>query len=234
MPGKLYLIPAPIADTAARPIIPAATQQVVNELTYFLAENVRTARRYIAALLPGCEVEKLRFETLHPHTASEKMEELLRPVFQGQSAGVLSESGCPGVADPGAEVVAFAHAKGVEVVPLVGPSSIVMALMGSGLNGQKFCFNGYLPVKQPALARAIKELERESAASKCTQICIETPYRNNRLFGLLLQHLLPSTRLCVALDLTGSRQQIMTRTVAGWKKQQLTWPKLPAIFLFQA
>ncbi len=234
MPGKLYLIPLPIADDTATQVIPTATVKVLAQLDYFLAENVRTARRYIAALNTVKSIENLRFETLTQETPPEKVKALLAPVIQGGTAGILSESGCPGVADPGSAAVACAHSCGVEVIPLVGPSSVIMALMSSGLNGQLFCFHGYLPVKHQAAVRTLRKLEKESAEKNCTQICIETPYRNNRLFQLLIKYLLPTTRLCVALDITGADQQIVMQTVEIWRKQTVTWPKLPAVFLFQA
>lgn len=147
---------------------------------------------------------------------------------------VLSESGCPGIADPGAIAVKFAHANNIKVVPMVGPSSILLALMGSGLNGQQFAFHGYLPVKEKELSDKIATLEKESLAKKQTQIFIETPYRNNQLFSKLLKHLSPSTFLCVGLDLTGSNESIMTKAVSDWKSDPVSFPKSPAVFLFLA
>lgn len=234
MPGKVYLIPAPIAEGSAVAVIPAGTLQAIASLNYFLAENARTARRYIAALKIFPSVQSLQFETLDKDTPANRLQELFQPVFRGASVGIISESGCPGVADPGAMAVAYAHEHGIEVVPLTGPSSIILALMASGLNGQCFCFHGYLPIKENEAARRIKQLEKESAQGKQTQIFIETPYRNNRLLNLLLRHLSPSTRLCVALDISGKNERIITRRVGQWKKEKITCARLPAVFLFQA
>lgn len=234
MPGKLYLIPVPIAEGTAEQVIPPATLHALAQLDYFLAENIRTARRFISSLKVRADIQKLRFEKLNQDTPPEKLRELMAPVLQGVPAGVLSESGCPGVADPGHAAVAYAHAHGVEVIPLPGPSSIIMALMGSGLNGQAFCFNGYLPVKHEQLVYTIRRLEQESATKKCTQILIETPYRNQRLFHILLRYLSPATRLCVAYDITGGHQQITTLTVSRWRSRKVSFNKLPAVFLFQA
>ncbi len=234
MPGKVYLIPAPIAEGSATAVIPEGTLKAIASLNYFMAENARTARRYIAALKIFPSVEALQFETLDKDTPATRLQELFQPLFQGVSAGIISESGCPGVADPGAMAVAYAHEKGIEVVPLTGPSSIILALMASGLNGQSFCFHGYLPVKENEAVRRIKELERESVQKKRTQIFIETPYRNNRLFNLLLRHLSSPTRLCVALDISGENEKIVTRRIDHWKKEKMNWPRLPAVFLFQA
>lgn len=232
MPGKVYLIPAPIAEDTS--VIPEGTRKVIASLDYFLVEHVRTARRYLAGLKIFASVEALKFETLNKDTSVAQLQELFQPVFQGVSAGIISESGCPGVADPGAAAVTFAHDNGIEVVPLTGPSSIILALMASGLNGQSFCFHGYLPVKEKEAARRISALEKESALKKCAQIFIETPYRNNRLFNLLLRNLSASTRLCVALDISGKNERIVTRSIGNWKKARITWPRLPAVFLFQA
>lgn len=234
MRGKVYLIPAPIAEGTASAVIPEGTRQVVASLNYFLAENVRTARRYIAALKIFSSVETLHFETLDKDTPASRLQELFEPVLQGISVGIISESGCPGVADPGAMAVAYAHHNEIEVVPLTGPSSIILALMASGLNGQSFCFHGYLPVNEKEAVRKIKELEKESLRNGNTHIFIETPYRNNRLFTMLLRHLLPSTRLCVAMGISGAEQKIITHDIARWKKERTSWPKLPAVFLFQA
>lgn len=234
MPGKVYLIPSPIAaDTAAR-VIPEGTRQAIAALNYFLAEDIRTARRYIAGLKIFSSVEGLKFETLNKDTTATRLQEFFKPVIEGVSVGIMSESGCPGVADPGSMAVAYAHAKGIEVIPLTGPSSIVLALMGSGLNGQSFCFHGYLPIKESEAIGKIRELERESGKRKCTQIFIETPYRNNRLYNLLLRNLSPSTRLCVAWDITGKDENIRTRSVAEWRKVNVALPRLPAVFLFQS
>lgn len=232
--GRLYLIPAPIADGTANHVIPLSVTSVLPSLTHFLAEEVRTARRYLSALRVFPSIEALHFQQLNKDTQEHELPDLMKPLFEGHSMGILSESGCPGIADPGALAVAYAHRHQIEVVPLVGPSSIVLALMASGLNGQAFSFQGYLPIDSKEAAERIKELERESRNRNQTQIFIETPYRNNALFEHLVKTLQPSTRLTIAMDLTGDQQRITTQTVQQWRKEVANWPKIPTVFLFLA
>lgn len=232
--GKLYLIPTVIAEDTAHNVI---SEQVRNELVsirHFLAENVRTARRFISGLNILESVEALRFTTLDKNTRPEELAEMFAPAFKGHHLGVLSESGSPGVADPGALAVRFAHDNGITVVPLAGPSSIILALAGSGLNGQHFAFHGYLPVDADHARKVIRELEKQSATKGQTQIFIETPYRNNRLLKKLIESLKPETHLCVAVDLTGRSESIRTMAVRKWKTSSAELPKLPAVFLFNA
>ena len=232
--GKLFLIPSAIAASSNDLTVPPEVKVQLTHIRDFLAEDVRTARRYLSSLKIYASIESLSFSVLDKDTQLEEVETLLAPVFEGRDLGVLSESGCPGIADPGALAVACAHANGVRVVPLVGPSSILMALMSSGLNGQHFAFHGYLPIQTNEAAKAIREYERESRLKNQTQIFIETPYRNSGLFENLLKSLMPETRLCVALDITGPNEFIVTKLVKQWRNQRAQLPKEPAVFLFIA
>ncbi len=234
MSGKLYLIPTIIANDTQTQVIPGQVIHALTSIKHFLAEDVRTARRYLSSLKLYPSIEELQFEVLNKETPPETIEQLMRPLVQGFNLGIISESGCPGVADPGALAVAYAHTQGFQVVPLVGPSSILLALMASGLNGQQFAFNGYLPVDANDASKKIKELERESKLRNQTQIFIETPYRNNAVFMHLIKNLSPNTRLTVALDITGQQEVITTQPVSLWKSKSVEWPKTPAVFLFLA
>ncbi|MBX2968864.1 MAG: SAM-dependent methyltransferase [Cyclobacteriaceae bacterium] len=236
MPGKgtLYLIPTTIADDTAGQVIPAHVTDNIRHLRHFLAEDVRTARRYLSSLKIFPSIEDLQFSVLNKHTSETELAEKLLPLTNGNDVGVLSESGCPGVADPGALAVAYAHQQGIRVMPLVGPSSLLLALMASGLNGQHFAFHGYLPVDTAECRKAIRTLEQESRQKNQTQVFIETPYRNNAVFSNLLKSLHDETRLCVAIDVTGKEESIQTMSVRVWKKVSKSWPKLPAVFLFLA
>lgn len=232
--GTLYLIPCPISDeTAPWDVLPAANRAVIDALDYFIVENTRTARRFLSKAGIARKIDTLEFRELNEHTlAGRAVEELVAPIAAGRSAGVISEAGVPGVADPGALVVEACHRRGIRVVPLVGPSSILLALMASGLNGQSFAFNGYLPVKPPERAQAIRRFERRARSEGQSQLFIEAPYRNARLLEQLLQVLAPETRLTVAADLTAPGERIETRTVGEWRRAPL--PDLnrrPAIFI---
>lgn len=234
MGGKLYLIPIVIAEDTHGQVIPAQVKDALKEINYFLAEDLRTARRYLSSLKIYSSIEDLHFEVLNKETSQDKIPELMKPLTKGLNVGVISESGCPGIADPGALAVAYAQAHEFRVVPLVGPSSILMALMASGLNGQQFAFHGYLPVDMDGLVKKIKDLEKESRQRNQTQIFIETPYRNNSVFGQLIKTLHPDTWLTVALDITGNQETISTQRISVWKLKPVEWPKLPAVFLFLA
>jgi 16S rRNA (cytidine1402-2'-O)-methyltransferase len=230
--GKLFLIPTTIAENTNQVVIPQQVLLALKDIQFFLAENTRTARRYLSSLKIYPSIESLTFQVLDKETKETEIEALMAPVLNGNNIGVLSESGCPGIADPGSMAVRFAHQNGISVIPLVGPSSIVLALMASGLNGQSFAFHGYLPVDSKEAAKAIKEFERESSVRHQTQLFIETPYRNNQMLDHLLNSLKPTSILSIAVDLTGQNQFIQTKSVKEWKLNKPSLPKEPAIFSF--
>ncbi len=232
--GNLYLIPTTLGESATTHVIPSDVADIVKNIKYFIVENIRTARRYLRKLDAQLNIDELHFFELNQHTDSHVIEGYLDPVFQGFDVGIISEAGCPGVADPGAEVVKYAHIRQVRVIPLVGPSSILLSLMASGMNGQNFAFIGYIPVKPLERVKAIKEIEKRSGLENQTQIFIEAPYRNSPLINDLIKTLMDQTRLCVACDLTLESEYIKTQTVAQWKKEIPDLNKRPAIFLVQA
>jgi len=207
----------------------------VTALSYFLVENARTARRFIKSVAPQQVIEELQISVIDKDSTPAQIQAALQPVLTGQDAGVISEAGCPGIADPGAELARAAHQLGIRVVPLVGPSSLLLALMASGMNGQSFTFHGYLPIERARRAAAIKQLERLALAQHQTQLFIETPYRNMQLLEDLLSQLTGSTRLCIAANLTAPNEYVRTNTIAGWKKTGLPdIHKQPAVFLVGA
>lgn len=223
-----------IADETQKSVIPQQVIENLKHIEYFLAEDVRTARRFLSSLKIYESIEALQFEVLNKDTKEKEMANLFKPLMEGKNVGVISESGCPGVADPGALAVAYAHKKKIRVIPLVGPSSILLAMMASGLNGQQFAFHGYLPIDSKEAAKKIKELERESGLKGQTQIFIETPYRNNQVLKHLVDHLGGEINLCVAVNVTGKDEFIKMQTVSDWKRSLPTLPKEPAVFLFLA
>jgi 16S rRNA (cytidine1402-2'-O)-methyltransferase len=230
--GKLYLVPTIIAEDTQTQVIPSQVRVVLSPIRYFLAEDVRTTRRYLSSLKIYDSIEQLNIQVLNKDTTINQLEILFAPLLAGQDLAVLSESGCPGVADPGALAARLAHQHQIKVIPLVGPSSILLALMASGLNGQHFAFHGYLPIEAKETAKSIKEFERESRQKNQTQIFIETPYRNNNVFSMLKANLGDQTLLCVAADITGVNELIKTQTVKKWKEGQHEWKKVPTVFLF--
>lgn len=232
--GKLYLLPTIIAEDTQAEVIPAHVRTVLQGIRHFLAEDVRTARRYLSSLKIYESIESLHFEVLNKETSAGDLKSLLEPLMAGHPVGILSESGCPGIADPGALAVKFAHEQGIQVVPMVGPSSILLALMASGLNGQRFAFHGYLPIESKEASQAIKTFEKESKTRNQTQVFIETPYRNNNLMSVLLKTLHDETLLCVAVEVTGKAESIHTYPVKKWKTLTPSFPKTPAVFLFLA
>ena len=232
--GTLFLIPNLISADSDTTVLSQQTGMVLSSIRHFLAEDVRTARRFFGRLELFEILQDLDFAVLDKETPESEMNTLCKPLTDGHNMGVISESGCPGVADPGGMAVNYAHHHGIKVVPLAGPSSVVLALMASGLNGQRFAFNGYLPIDSKEISKSIKEMERESRNRDQTQIFIETPYRNNTLLQHLIRNLSGDVQLCVAIDLTGSSENIVMKRIAEWKRQAIALPKKPAIFLFLA
>jgi 16S rRNA (cytidine1402-2'-O)-methyltransferase len=230
-PSKVYLIPVPIAPEAWHTLSPEVIE-ITKTLQHYFVENARTARRTLRALHPALVIESLQISELEK-TKGFDVKLFKQWLKKGVDIGIMSESGCPGVADPGAELVQWAHQAGASVLPLVGPSSVLLALMGSGLQGQSFTFWGYLPIKQPARSRKIKELEEQSLKNVQTQIVIETPYRNNNLLAELLQNLTDVSLLCIACNLTSLEALLQTKTVKEWKRAIPELPKEPCIFLYQ-
>jgi 16S rRNA (cytidine1402-2'-O)-methyltransferase len=227
--GKVYLIPTYL-DEENVAVIPAYILDAVKECRVFFVENERTARRYLKMLWKEMIIDNYEWHTIHK--AEEEVKDKLRKAIQsGATIGVISEAGCPGVADPGQILVNVAHEMFAEVKPLVGPSSILLALMASGMNGQLFQFNGYLPIDNAQRIKALKDLEADSIKRQCTQIFIETPYRNNQLIETILKTCKSSTRLCIAVDITGKNESIQTKTIAAWQKNKPDIHKRPAIFL---
>lgn len=228
--AAVYLLPSPLSSADARAVLPARNLEVMRAIRHFVVENVRTTRRFLRAVDRTFPIDDCTFTELNEHTPLVEVEQMLQPVRDGHPLGVISEAGCPAVADPGAALVAAAQKHNIPVVPMVGPSSILLALMGSGFDGQNFAFNGYLPVDEAARTRAIRNLER-LAHGGATQIFIETPYRNNRLLQALATTLAPDTLLCVASDLTGPAESIVTRPARVWRKNAPDLRHAPAIFL---
>ncbi|MBD5163769.1 MAG: SAM-dependent methyltransferase [Bacteroidales bacterium] len=220
-----------MASVPVSEVLPARNIELIRTVRYFVVEELRTARRFLKACDKSIDINELHFEVLNEHTAPEAVEAMLAPAIEGHDIGVISEAGCPAVADPGADLVALAQRKGLQVMPLVGPSSILMGLMGSGFNGQSFAFLGYLPIEARARASKLKEMERRIRAEGQTQIFIETPYRNNRLIAELTTVLPGDMLLCVACDITSPDQSIRTLPLRSWKSEKYNYDKRPAIFL---
>jgi len=231
--GNLYLIPTTLGESDTARVIPSEVSSIVKGISYFIVENIRTARRYLRKMDPTLNIDDLTFFELNQHTDSQVTESYLNPIIEGFDVGIISEAGCPGIADPGAEVVKQAHIKHIRVIPLVGPSSILLSLMASGMNGQNFAFIGYIPVKPAERVKAIREIEKRSGVEKQTQIFIEAPYRNTQLINDLINTLNDQTRLCIACDITLDTEYIKTQTVSQWKKGVPDLNKRPAIFLIQ-
>lgn len=233
--SALYLVPVPISGAPVSDVIPEGNLAVVGQLRHFIVENLRTARRYLRHVDPAFPIADCAFSVLDRHTGPEEVSAMLEPLRSGQPVGVMSEAGCPAVADPGSHPVEIAQKEGLKVVPLVGPSSILMSLMASGFNGQGFSFHGYLPIDGAERRKALKRLESESSSRQMTQIFIETPYRNNRMVSLLSESLFPSTMVCVACDITDpDHEEVVTLRAADWKKRKYDYDKRPAIFLLYA
>lgn len=234
-PGKLLLIPVPLGSTPVGAVLPASVIEIARRLTRFVAENAKSARAFLKALPTETPLQQIAIQELNEHTPHNLLPELLEPLLSGHDVGLISEAGCPAIADPGAALVALAHDAGITVVPFVGPSSILLALMGSGLSGQNFSFHGYLPAKDEPRRRKIQELERESRKEQRTQLFIETPYRNRQMLQTLIGTCAPATRICVASNLTLPTEYILTRTAHDWKTAAFPdIDKQPTVFLLQA
>ncbi|PIF01335.1 MAG: SAM-dependent methyltransferase [Maribacter sp.] len=232
--GKLYLIPTTLGDNEPLEVLPISIKRVIEAVDHYIVENEKSARRAIKKISPRKPQSGLHIEVLNKYTEEESLPTFLQPCLEGFNVGIISEAGCPGIADPGANVVAIAHQKNIQVVPLTGPSSIVLALMSSGMNGQNFAFNGYLPIDLADCKKTIKSLERKSREINQSQIFIETPYRNDKLFRELLTTLSGNTQLCIACDITLSTEDIRTKRISDWKKSTVDLNKRPAIFIIQA
>lgn len=232
--GTLYLIPTTLGESALAAVIPQEVQQRVRTLEHFVAENPKTARAYLKQVGMAKPMQALHIATLNEHTTDAAIAGLAEPLRAGHDLGVLSEAGCPGVADPGAKLVLYAQRHGIRVVPLVGPSSILLALMASGLNGQSFAFHGYLPVADPEREKALRELELQSRRLNQTQIFIETPYRNQKLLHSILARCAGATLLCIAAEVSLAGEDIRTMPVAEWKKHPPRLERRPALFLLHA
>jgi len=232
--GKIYLIPSTLGDIPPLEVLPISIKQTIEKLDHYVVENEKTARYFIKKISPRKSQPSLKLFVLNKFTELEEIPNFLNPCLEGFDVGILSEAGCPGIADPGAAVVKIAHDKNIQVVPLVGPSSILLALMASGMNGQNFTFNGYLPIDSSDRRKYVKNLERKSKEEDQSQVFIETPYRNNKMLEELIKTLAPSTRICVAADITLPTEFIKTKTVMNWKRENVDLHKRPTIFIIQA
>jgi 16S rRNA (cytidine1402-2'-O)-methyltransferase len=229
--GKLYLIPTTLGEMDPHDVLPLTVKRAIDFINNYIVENEKTARRFIKSINGEKTQSSLILATLNKHTDSAEHNSMLAPCLHGINIGLMSEAGCPGIADPGAAIVKLAHEKGIQVIPLVGPSSIVLAMMGSGLNGQSFAFNGYLPIDKGDKKLALKSFEKLSYDKNQSQIFIETPYRNNKLLEDLVQTLQPNTHLCIAADITLPSEYIKTYRVAEWKKTKVDLHNRPTIFI---
>lgn len=229
--NALYLIPCTLGDTPVDRVLPAHNRDIILQIRHFIVEDIRSARRFLKRVDRDIDIDALTFYELNKHTSSESIGSYLIPLQQGHPMGVISEAGCPAVADPGADVVAIAQRRHLRVVPLVGPSSIILSVMASGFNGQSFAFHGYLPIDGGERAKTLKHLESRAYAEHQTQLFIETPYRNLKMFDDIVRTCRPQTRLCVAANLTCDGEYAVTRSIAEWKGQRPPIDKIPCIFL---
>lgn len=235
METALYLIPVPLGQTDLAHVLPAHNRDIIMHIRHFIVENVRSARRFLRAVDTAIDIDALTFYELNEHSDGKTLAHLLDPLLHGQPMGVISEAGCPAVADPGAAAVALAHQKHLRVIPLVGPSSIMLALMASGCNGQNFAFNGYLPVKPNERANRLRQLESRAHRERQTQIFIETPYRNATMIAAITAACRAETKLCIAAGITTAQEYIRTKTIGQWKKSPPPdLAKIPAIFMLSA
>lgn len=232
--GKLYLVPTMLGDSAPLEVLPISIKRTIENVDHYIAENEKSARRFIKRISPTKNQPDLHFELLNKYTDPSQIPTFLEPCIQGFDMVLLSEAGAPGIADPGADIVRVAHHKKIKVVPLVGPSSITMAMMASGMNGQNFSFTGYLPIESDLRSKAIRSLEKLSFETGQAQIFIETPYRNEKLFNELIKKLKLSTLLCLATDITLPTEEIHTKTINEWQRQKVEINKRPTVFIIQA
>ena len=231
METALYLLPVTLGDTAIEKVWTSYNKEIILGIKHFIVEDVRSARRFLKKVDRDINIDELSFYPLNKHTSPEDISGYLKPLIDGNSMGVISEAGCPAVADPGADVVAIAQRKNLKVVPLVGPSSIILSVMGSGFNGQSFAFHGYLPIEPGERQKRLKELEQRIYSEHQTQLFIETPYRNNKMMEDILKACRPQTKLCIAANITCEGEYIKTRTVKEWKGKLPDLTKVPCIFL---
>lgn len=232
MEAALYLIPCTLGDTPIEQVLPAYNTEVVRQIRHFIVEEVRTARRFLRRVDREFPIDDCTFYEMGKRADEHNFASYLEPIKQGMPVGVISEAGCPAVADPGADVVAIAQRRRIRVIPLVGPNSMIMAIMASGLNGQSFAFNGYLPIDDAERLQRLKQLEQRALREKQTQLFIETPYRNRKMFDTMVRSLSPNTRMCIAAGITTQDEWIRTHTIAEWRKETLPdLSKVPAIFL---
>jgi 16S rRNA (cytidine1402-2'-O)-methyltransferase len=229
--GKLYLIPNTLGESNPLDVLPQTVKRAIDFIDDFIVENEKDARKFIKSIHPEKVQASLRLSALNKHTLVSEHNAMIQPCLEGRNVGLMSDAGCPGVADPGAVIVKIAHEKGIQVIPLVGPSSILLALMGSGMNGQSFAFNGYLPIEKSEKKAALKNLEKLSQDKNQSQLFIETPYRNNKLLEDILQTLQPNTFLCIAADITLASEYIKTLRVQDWKKTKIDLHNRPTIFI---
>lgn len=231
MQPALYLIPVTLGNTDINLVLPSENSKIILNIKHFIVEDIRSARRFLKKVDNSIDIDCLQFYPLNKHTDAKDLSEYLKPLISGNSMGVISEAGCPAIADPGADIVNMAQQKGLKVVPLVGPSSILLALMASGFNGQSFAFHGYLPIESGERVKRIKSLEQRIYSEKQTQLFIETPYRNNKLLEDILNNCRPQTKLCIAANITCEGEFIKTRTIKEWKGKTPDLSKIPCIFL---
>lgn len=229
--GKLYLIPCPLGDVPPLAVLPASVQTTIEKIDHYIVEHQKNARRFIKSISPEKEQSSLKLQEINKFTQPEEIPAMLNPCLEGFDVGVISDAGCPGIADPGARAVHYAHENGIKVVPLVGPSSILLAMMASGFNGQNFNFNGYLPIEKSERKSELKRLEKLSKDFDQSQLFIETPYRNNQMLQSLIDILNPQTRICVACDITLPSEYIKTAPASVWKKIKVDLHKRPTLFI---
>lgn len=232
--GTLYLIPCPMGDVPPLAVLPISVKKAIEKIDHYIVEHEKNARRFIKSIVPEKKQPSLKFKEINKFTNPEEIPPMLNPCLAGFDIGILSDAGCPGIADPGARVVHYAHGLGIKIVPLVGPSSILLAMMASGLNGQNFAFNGYLPIDKQERKTTLKRLERLSKDRDQSQLFIETPYRNDQMLQSLLETLSPHTQICVACDLTLASEYIKTASVDQWKKIKVDLHKRPTLFIIHS